>query len=123
MTGRGLKMQGRVLFKILSWHLFEGRRKAIRYLLREHSRPCHSPCLPIAEARVRDRVRSCGICGGHSGTGAGFLRVLRFPLPIFIPSIAPQSPLSIIWGCYNRLVVTAVPSGLKSHTTKVIKKE
>jgi hypothetical protein len=26
---------------------------------------------------------------GQSGAGAGFLRVLRFPLPIFIPPIAP----------------------------------
>jgi hypothetical protein len=25
-------------------------------------------------------VRSCGICGGQSGTGADFHRVLRFPL-------------------------------------------
>jgi hypothetical protein len=40
-------------------------------------------------------VWSCGICGGRSGAGAGFLRVLRFPLPIFIPPIAPQSPSSI----------------------------
>jgi hypothetical protein len=32
---------------------------------------------------------SCGICGGQSGTGAGFLRVLRFPLPILIPPTAP----------------------------------
>jgi hypothetical protein len=45
-------------------------------------------------------------------SGAGFLRVLRFPLPIFIPSISPQSPSSIICGCYNRPVVAAVPSGL-----------
>jgi hypothetical protein len=43
--------------------------------------------LPTAAARVR----SCGICGGQSGTGADFLRSLRFPLPIFIPPIAPQS--------------------------------
>jgi hypothetical protein len=48
--------------------------------------------LYIAAARVRARVRLCGICGGQSGTGAGFLRVLQFPLPIFIPQIAPQSP-------------------------------
>jgi hypothetical protein len=39
--------------------------------------------------------------------GAGFLRVLRFPLPSFIPPIFPPSP--IIWGWYNRLVVAAVP--------------
>jgi hypothetical protein len=30
-------------------------------------------------------------CGGQSGAGAGFLRVLRFPLPIFI---LPNSPSS-----------------------------
>jgi hypothetical protein len=33
---------------------------------------------------------ACGVCGRQSGTGAGFLRVLRFPLPI----ISPISPLS-----------------------------
>jgi hypothetical protein len=37
--------------------------------------------LPTAAARVRVRT-ACGICGGQSGTGAGFLRVLRFPLSI-----------------------------------------
>jgi hypothetical protein len=39
----------------------------------------------------------------------GFLRVLRFPLPIFIPPISPQSPSPIIRGWYNRPVVAAVP--------------
>jgi hypothetical protein len=68
--------------------------------------------LPTAATRVRAQVRSCGICGGQSCTGAGFLRVLRVPLPILIPPIAPQSPLSIIWGWYNKPVVAAVPSGL-----------
>jgi hypothetical protein len=58
--------------------------------------------LPIASARVRARVCSCGICGGQSGAGAGFLRVLLFPLPTIIPTIALQSPSSIIWGWYNR---------------------
>jgi hypothetical protein len=27
----------------------------------------------------------------RSGAGAGFLRELRFPLPIYIPSASPQS--------------------------------
>jgi hypothetical protein len=34
--------------------------------------------LPTVAARVRARVRSCGICGGQSGAAVGFLRVLRF---------------------------------------------
>jgi hypothetical protein len=60
--------------------------------------------LPTAATRVRAQVRSCGICGGPSGSGAGYLRVLRSPLLILIPSIAPQSPSSVIWGWYNRSV-------------------
>jgi hypothetical protein len=43
------------------------------------------------------------ICGGQSGTGAGFLRVLRFPLPVSIPPTAPHSSY-IIRGWYNRPV-------------------
>jgi hypothetical protein len=45
--------------------------------------------LPIAAARVRSQVSSCGMCGGQSGTEAGFLRVLRCPMPILIPPTAP----------------------------------
>jgi hypothetical protein len=60
--------------------------------------------LPAIVAQVKARVRPCGIRGGQSGTGAGFLPVLRFPLPILIPPIAPQSSSSssIIWGWYSR---------------------
>jgi hypothetical protein len=46
--------------------------------------------LPTAAAWVQSRVCSSRIFGGQSGAGAGFLRVLRFPLP-FIP---PNSPFS-----------------------------
>jgi hypothetical protein len=65
-----------------------------------------------AAAMARARVRSCGICGEQSGTGAGFFQVLRFALPIFIPPIAPISPSSVIWGWYNSPIVAVVPSGL-----------
>jgi hypothetical protein len=76
--------------------------------------------LPTAAARVRARVRSCEICGGQSAKVEGFSRVLRFPLPIFIPPIVPQSPSSsIIWGWYKRPTIAAVPSG-PSLTPRII---
>jgi hypothetical protein len=43
---------------------------------------------PTAAARVRVWA-ACGVCGGQSGIGTGFLRVLRCPLPI-IPPISPS---------------------------------
>jgi hypothetical protein len=62
--------------------------------------------LPTAAARVRVRA-ACGVCGGQRGTGAGFLRVLRFPLPI-IPQISPSySPGAGTIG----IIVAAGPSG------------
>jgi hypothetical protein len=57
--------------------------------------------VPTVAARFRDLVRSCGICSGQSVTGAGFLRVLQFPLPIFIPPTAPHS-LSFNRSWYNK---------------------
>jgi hypothetical protein len=46
---------------------------------------------------VRALARSYKICGLRSGTGAGFLRVLPFPLPILISPTAPHSS-SIVAG-------------------------
>jgi hypothetical protein len=43
--------------------------------------------LPTTAARVCVQA-ACGFCGEQSGTGAGFLRVLRFLLPIIIPQIS-----------------------------------
>jgi hypothetical protein len=60
------------------------------------------------------------ICGGQSGAGTGFLRVLRFLLSIFIRRISPQSSSPIIRGWYNRPVVAAVP---KSPTAQIKKKK
>jgi hypothetical protein len=73
--------------------------------------------LPIAAAWVRAQVRSCGIYGGQSGSGAGFLRVLRFSLPILIPPTAPHSSSSIIRGWYNRPVSGRCTKWTQSHPT------
>jgi hypothetical protein len=76
--------------------------------------------LPTTAARVQAQVRSCGICGGQSGAGAGFLLLLRFPLPILIPPTAPQSPPSIGAGTIGQLVAD-VPSVLKSPSAAFVK--
>jgi hypothetical protein len=47
--------------------------------------------LPTAAVRDRSWVWQIEICGGQSGAGEGFLRVLRFTLPVFIPSNSPSS--------------------------------
>jgi hypothetical protein len=73
--------------------------------------------LPTTAARVRAQVRSCGVCGGQSGIGTGFLRVLRFPLPIPIPPTAPHSSSSIIRGWYNRPISGRRTKWTQSHPT------
>jgi hypothetical protein len=69
---------------------------------------------PIAAARVRVRVWSCEICGEQSGAGAGFLRALRFPLPIFIPPITFIYHLGLVqWNSSGRST-----KWTQSHPTK-----
>jgi hypothetical protein len=53
---------------------------------------------------VRSQVRSCEICGGHSGAGAGFLRTLRFHLPSLIPAAPLRTCSPIIRGWCSRPV-------------------
>jgi hypothetical protein len=38
-----------------------------------------------ADARVKSHAISCGICGGQSGAGIIFFRVLQLSTVIFIP--------------------------------------
>jgi hypothetical protein len=47
--------------------------------------------LPTAAARVQSWVWSSGISGGQSRAGAGFLRVLRFPLPFIHQILHPHN--------------------------------
>jgi hypothetical protein len=62
------------------------------------------------------RVWSCEICRGQSGTEAGFLRVLRFPLPILI-----HYHLSYGAGTIGQIVAD-VPSGLSITPPQETKK-
>jgi hypothetical protein len=75
--------------------------------------------LPTPAAWVGARVRTYGICGGQSGTGADFLRLLQFSLPIRIPPTAHMHHLSSGAGTVGQLVAV-VPSGLSLTPRKKI---
>jgi hypothetical protein len=83
--------------------------------------------LPTAGSRVRARVKSCNVCGGQSGTGAGFLRVLRFVLPLIHPTNCSTIITIITQGWYSRPINGRSNSGLGStpapqinETTRVL---
>jgi hypothetical protein len=65
-------------------------------------KPTYCIIVPPLRSGVRDRVCHVRFCGGQSGAGVGFLRVLRFPLPNFIPPIAKKIILIYHRGLYNR---------------------
>jgi hypothetical protein len=71
--------------------------------------------LPNAAVRVPAQVRSCWVCAGQTGTGAGFLRVPRVSLPVLIPPTAPQSLSPITQGWYNRPVSGRRTKWTQSH--------
>jgi hypothetical protein len=77
----------------------------------------HNYALPYLRRLVGGPGSStCGIYGEQSGTGAGFLQALRFPLPILMPSTAPHSS-SIIRGWYNRPISGRRAKWTQSHPT------
>jgi hypothetical protein len=49
--------------------------------------------LHTAAERVRAQFGSCGFCDRQIDTGAGFLQVLQFPLPILILPTSPHSSI------------------------------
>jgi hypothetical protein len=68
------------------------------------------------------RVSSCRSCSEQSGSEAGFLGVLRFPLLILIPRTSPHSSSSIIRGCNNRPVNDWRTKWTQPHTPRIKKK-
>jgi hypothetical protein len=108
-----LYMYHQAVLSFIQWPEFNARRFSRQTLVQ-------SIALQTT-ARVRAQFWTCGIYGAQSGISARFLRVLQFPLPILIPPVASQSPLSIIWGWYNRPVVNAVPSELSLTPLRIIK--
>jgi hypothetical protein len=64
--------------------------------------------LPVAAAQVLSQVKSCEVSGGRSGTGAGFLRVLLFLVPVLIPPTAAHSLIALSSTLYSIDVEIAV---------------
>jgi hypothetical protein len=71
-------------------------------------RELHAPDISAGLNWDRTWARTYEICGGQSGIGTGFLRVLEFPLPSIPPTVPHSSSSITIEGWYNRPVVTSV---------------
>jgi hypothetical protein len=73
--------------------------------------------LHTVAAWVLSQDRSCGICGGRSGTEARFLRALLSALPILFPITAPYSSAADTTGP----LTAGVTSGLSLNPPQEIK--
>jgi hypothetical protein len=73
--------------------------------------------LPTTAVWVQSQFRSCGVCGGLSCTGVGFLQVLQFPQPILIPLSTQYSSMIGGWcgGPISGLCIKWTLSYLASH--------
>jgi hypothetical protein len=71
---------------------------------------------PTAVARIRSEFKSYGICGKQRESGAGFLRLFRFLLLIFIviPQTAPYSLIILSSTLYNLVTDSVIKYKLKS---------
>jgi hypothetical protein len=77
--------------------------------------------LPTAAAWVRAQFRSCGICGGQSGTGVGFSEYFGFLCQFSFHRLLHTHHLSSGAGIIDQLVAD-VPSGLNLTHPKELKK-
>jgi hypothetical protein len=105
----GIKLKGQKIELLISWGCAIAQAVSRR--------------LPTAAAWVRSQPGPCRTCDRQSATGAGFLRVVRFPLPILILLTAPHSSSPTIRGWYNRpisgrrtkWIVSTIPKKLKKN--------
>jgi hypothetical protein len=72
---------------------------------------------PPRRLGFKPRPVHMGFVCGQSGTGAGFLRVLQFPLPILLQPNGPHSPSSTTRGWYNRPKSGRRTKWTQSHPT------